>query len=206
MTIGEIKIQALKLMFVTYTDDLTVEQLTVIGGQDNYRAYLINMDGAINRCFADIEHKRVLPVKTHVLNTNEWNTRGHFARFDLSTVPDFFDVQRVSAESLYDYDGNVAYDREGNMLILREFHQDAEYRLMYYPKIQRVVGIMDTVEADVPEEIAAFIPYYVKGDLFREDEPNEASEARNWYEAAMNAIRQPSANRVSHVKTVYSQV
>ena len=60
------------------------------------------------------------------------------------------------------------------------------------------------MELDIPNGIAEQIPYFIKGDLYRDDEPNEASEARNWFEAAMDAIITGRTNRTGRVCTKYS--
>ena len=56
----------------------------------------------------------------------------------------------------------------------------------------------------MPEHIAAVIPYWIKGELFREDEPNEAAEARNWYETAMSGAQARVSRREGRVRDVYS--
>lgn len=208
MRVGDIKVEALKLMFVNYSDDIRLEELPDLGGQEDYRTYLVNMNGAINRCFADLESKHVLPVKVYPLETTEGLASGSSLRFDLSVLlSDFFDVSRLICDAPDGYCGDCEYQREGDTLVLRDFDQSAEYRLLYYPKLPRVTDLSgDHDELPIPEEIAAFIPYFVKGDLYRDDEPNEASEARNWYEAAMEQIKESRANKTSRVVTVYSQV
>ena len=208
MRLGDIKAEALRLMFVNYSDDIRAEDLLDLGGQEDYRTYLVNMNGSINRCFADLEQKRVLPVKCKLLELSQGTVSGSTVRFDLAVLlPDLFDVARVVCEEPDGYCGDCAYQREGDVLVLREFDCHSEYRLLYLPKLPRVSDASDEcAELPIPEEIAAFIPYFVKGDLYRDDEPNEAGEARNWYEAAMEQISVVRANKVSRVETVYSQV
>jgi hypothetical protein len=205
MTVGEIKIQALKLMFVTYSDILDPEKIETLYNQENYRAYLVNMDGSIRRCLSDIEKRCVLPVKTFDLVPEVEPIPGYMTRIDI-TAPDFYEVERVSKESLYEYDGDHSYMREGNTLLFHNFDTSAKYRLLYYPRIDRTKGLSDSDEIGLPEEIAAAVPYFIKGELFREDEPNEASEARNWYEAAMLSVARPQITKQSSVATKFSQV
>ena len=86
------------------------------------------------------------------------------------------------------------------------FDEGDTYTLLYYPKIPRVSSLTsDEEELTIPENIASHIPYFIKGDLYRDDEPNEASEARNWYEAAMDEILNSRANKASKVASVFSQ-
>lgn len=209
MRIGDIKKEALKLMFVSYTDDLGSETVEELWERENYRPYLLGMTGAINRCLSDIENRRVLPVRSYVPERSRAQVKRSSARFDLSALlPDFFDVCRVIAEGDCTYDGDHPYFMEGETLVLRGMDADTDYTLLYYPKIRRLAENVDNASelADVPEEIAVLIPYFIKGDLYREDEPNEAGEARNWYESGMAALLQRRSEKQGRVATVYSQV
>ena len=51
MKLGEIKIEALKLMFADYTDDLSMENLAALKSDENFGRYVNSMPGAINRCY-----------------------------------------------------------------------------------------------------------------------------------------------------------
>ena len=204
MKLGEIKIEALKLMFVSYNKDYGIDYLPNLKVDENCGSYLVNMPGSINRCFSVIEEKRVLPSRTYKID--DVDTSGYFARFSLSSIPDFFDIVRITRESRRGYNGNVPYQREGNDLLLSDYDGEAVYRVIYKPSIARVTSLTDEyTDVGIPDKIASFIPYFIKGDLFREDEPNEASEARNWFEQAMDSISEPIVNSVDRVSTVYSQ-
>ena len=204
MKLGEIKIEALKLMFVNYNKDYSISDLSNLMSDENCGSYLANMPGSINRCFSVIEEKRVLPVRTYTIK--EFDTSGYFARFSLSSIPDFFDIERVIKESRRGYIGCLPYIREGNDLLISDYDEEAIYRVVYKPSIERVMSFTDEyADIDIPDKIAAFIPYFIKGDLYREDEPSEASEARNWFEQAMDSISEPIVNSVDSVSTVYSQ-
>ena len=94
------------------------------------------------------------------------------------------------------------------MLVLPLYEEDdgIEYTLIYKPKIARVHSYTESeTEIELPEGIASIVPYYLKGDLFREDEPDEANEARSWFEQALDEIAPKRAQAVSQVKSVYSQ-
>ena len=47
MKLGDIKIEALKIMFVNYNTDLTIDELDNAMQDENYGSYLVNMPGAI---------------------------------------------------------------------------------------------------------------------------------------------------------------
>ena len=208
MRIGDIKAEALRIMFVNNDDMIKVDSLSDLAGLENYRTYLLNMNGSINRCFSAIERKRVLPLKEFVLSQSNALASGYFSRFDLSDlIPDFYDLERVVYECDEAYIGDLDYRREGNTLILNRVNSDGVYRALYYPRIKRLTDLSGYLEElDVPDEIACLIPYFIKGDLYRDDEPNEASEARNWFEQGIDELVQQRAEKHGSVLTVFSQV
>ena len=54
------------------------------------------------------------------------------------------------------------------------------------PELDRVtVETPPETVLGVPERLAALIPYYIVGDLYRHEDPALAAESRNWYEAGM---------------------
>lgn len=205
MTLGEIKIEALKLMFVNIDDDIYPEKLAEMENDETYRGYLYNMPGAINRCFSNLEAKRILPSVRLVLVTSG---DGAYVRYDLSQIDNFFDIERVIRETgAGEYDGDFGYTREGNVLVF-ENDADAKYTLIYKPKLPRIKSYdSEEMELPIPDDIASYIPYFIKGDLYRDDEPGEAAEARNWYEQAMEELMrmQHSVANITRVKEIYSQ-
>lgn len=222
MTYGEIKIESLKLMFVNAQDIISEDWLEVYEDDETFRSYLDNMRGAVNRCFAAIEEKRVLPTRSKTLSVADGNANGAFIRFDLSTLlSDYFDLDRVVRETDDgDYVADCDYRREGDVLVLpvsHKFNKDTNerepcfdgvtYTAIYKPKIQRIgIGASKDLEiSDIPEHIAAYIPYYVKGELFRDDEPNEAAEAMNQFEQRMSEIAERTVSKSNQVTSIYSQ-
>ena len=206
MKLGEIKLEALKLMFTNVDIDLYLENIEYYKQDEAYREYLVNMPGAINRCFANIEERRVLPCKrcTYV---GKGDDRGTLRLFMSNFVEDFFDVHRIIYENdRGEYIPDVDFRCEGDVLVLSAIGEGERYVVLYHPALSRVTAdLAEDEELPIPDSIAAHIPYYVKGDLFRADEPNEASEARNWYEAAMDAIRAKTESKVTSVKSIYTQ-
>lgn len=192
MKLGDIKIEALKIMFVSYGEGLTVENLPNFENEENFSSYLVKMNGSINRCFADLERKGISPLKVKVLTLEDATERINCLEFDLSAL-DIYNFARLAYENAY---GNrishfsaYEYIPEEKRLITKKIGTEECYRLSYRQKIKRLVGNEGhDFEIDLPDEIACLIPFYIKGDLYRDDEPNEASEARNWYESATEDI------------------
>ena len=92
---------------------------------------------------------------------------------------------------------------EGNVLVLPLLDEHTTYTVLYYPSIPRVTSETDdNTELAIPDKIATHIPYFVKGDLFRDDEPDEA---RNWFEMAMEQVVQTKQSHSGKVFTKISQ-
>ena len=220
MTLGEIKIETLKLMFTNLNNDIIPEKLNNYKLDENYSGYLINMPGAINRCFSSLEEKRVLPSRSEDLNPECEEKTSSYWRYDLGDISDFFDIERiVRISSDGEYDSNCEWHREANTLVLEinwvwdsennKFISNSSYTLIYKPRLDRINSATEeTKDLNIPDYIASYIPYFLKGDLYRDDEPNEAAEARNWYEQAMEEImmREEKTHQTNRVKEVYSQI
>ncbi len=205
MRLSEIKSEALKLMFLNFEgEDITSDNIKT---NNAYRPYLVNMPGAINRAFSNIEEKRVLPAKS-VLLSNRVGDFGAFITFDISAMADeICDIGRiVQRTESGEYNGAHEYERVGDLIVIPNDRSDSEYTLLYHPRIPRITSETDDeAEINIPNNIACLIPYFIKGDLYRDDEPNEAGEARNWYEQGMREIAYRNEKKLRGVLSIYSQ-
>lgn len=209
MRLCDIKVEALKLMFVKYDNiDLQSVSLDQLALDENYGNYLVNMTGSINRCFSNLETKGVLPVKTHNLQHSDGNPSGPLLRFNLNDlIKDLFEIERIVYRGKNgEYISECEYRKEGDILVVDDIETGDYYTVLYKPALPRITPTTDNAMVlPIPDNIAAYIPYFIKGDLYRDDEPSEASEARNWYEAAMEEILGAKVNKVNRVQSVYSQ-
>ena len=121
MKLGEIKLEALKLMFVNDGEILNMENLDeYLYGNEVYRGYLVNMVGSINRCINRFKMKNIKPL------------------------------------------------------------DDKEY-------VKFTDDTPNDTEIDfIPEELQEIIPYFIKGELYQEDEPNMASASMNYFESLLD--------------------
>ena len=213
MNLGEIKLEALKLMGVDFVVDYAVSDLADLYSDEAYRDYLVAMPGAVNRCFSNLEARGALPSVSRELSYDEGVVRFGRIRYDLPTlIPDCQRLERIVREdSDGGYDGRCEYMREGGVLVLPEpRRKNGElvegYTVVYKPRVPRVdENSDDYAELNLPEHIAALVPYYVKGDLYRKDEPEEAAEARNYYESALEQLLIEEEGAQAKVKSVYSE-
>lgn len=205
MKLGEIKIEALKLMFVNYNTPMEIEDIPKLEQEENYGSYLVNMPGSINRCFSSLEEKGALPSKSIKLENGEVD--GKFVRYDLEAIEDFLAIDRlIYQNSNGDYNGNYDYQLESNILVMPIITAHESYRLLYKSKLQRITALTDNdTILPIPDNIASSIPYFIKGDLYRDDEPNEASEARNWYESSVDGQDKKQQNKAGSIDKIYSQ-
>ncbi|MBO7342086.1 MAG: hypothetical protein J6U87_05350, partial [Clostridia bacterium] len=159
MTLGEIKAEAMRLMHVDM--DIDGESVAELSGNENYGGLYSGIVGALNRAFADLEARRILPLRLAVLNSP--TVVGRRAHFSLEAVKDLFAPLRLSVECsryydkdshtyLYrtgEYDKNVTYEllyfdddhpylyRAGSVTV-EDYDKDAVYSLYYFPSVTRV--------------------------------------------------------------------
>lgn len=190
MKLGELKIQALKLMFANGADDIGVDTLPELMGSERYAPYLSAICGSLNRCFADLENKRILPLKRVTLTLSD-GACGFWCCDTEKAAPDCGTVERVVyCNSDGVYEPYTDCHAEGSTLVFPKRGCDNEcYTLLYRPRLPRVFPYTDNgTELAIPDNVAEFIPYFLKSELFREDEVNEAAEARNIYEQQLAAV------------------
>ena len=63
----------------------------------------------------------------------------------------------------------------------------------------------ENYEIDLDEDVLALIPYFVKGDIMRLEDPNEAAEARNIFEGMCAEIYRGIDKPQAKVDTVFTQ-
>ncbi len=135
MLVGDIYIEALKLMYATGAEELYCEPvagartLEDARGDEEYADLLLSMPGALARALADVEAKDAVPVAVR-----------------------------------------LAWERDG----------------LEFPRVTRRTP--DTEELRLPEFIAALIPYFIAGDLYRREDPGMAAVMRNRWEAGLEEI------------------
>jgi hypothetical protein len=207
MTVGQIKIEALRLMFAADLDPLISPKNIADHETDGqYGDYLTAMTGSINRAINDIVSRRILPEEALEIPAGTGSTRYGNRRINLSEYPYIYDVSRVIAESDRGYDGAHPFRMEGRTVLLLGADAEEKYTLLYYPRVKAVETWENERELEIPDEIASVIPYFVKGELYRQDEAGDASEAMSWYEQRIAALSPYSTGTQTHVASVYSQV
>lgn len=216
MKLGEIKLEALMLCFAnpalgidTEDEEVFLSTLNNLKYDANYEDYLNAMPGAINRCFSAIEHKGILPSRTVRLTGGALPVNEGFARLELGEIAD--DINRLESVTLVSSGviiPHMPFTRlGGDTILLHPIGEKDEYVLIYEPRIPRVrMSTPETYNVDLPDNITELIPYFIKGDILRVDDANEAAAARNIFEKMCDEIYDASGEDCQgSVKTVYSQ-
>lgn len=206
MTINEIKKNALAIMFVNYEYDLAdinVDSIT----DEEYTKYTVNMNACINRALKRIENAGVLPNKSVVINSGTAGEIGtYISRYNLGTLAnDCKTVQRVAKTDAWGrYAPCVEFSIEEDVIILPTLAKAESYRVMYQPKVQKIsLSAISSTEISIPDEVAEIIPYFIKAELYEEDEPSMAANARNIFEATLDSLRRDEYAQQTVVQDVY---
>ena len=193
-------------MFAT-VGDLDASRIAEAEGDAELAVYLSSMPGSINRALGDLETRRALPLCRRVIGYEEWEETGELLTLTLSPLDMICEAVRLFRES----DGEeLPLGLAGDTLNTRGVRHGERCVLLYRPRIRRVLPWENEGELEgVPDCVAALIPYFIKGELFREDDPNEAGEAINRYEGALETLLKNTEERSvaasTRVHTVYSQ-
>jgi hypothetical protein len=161
MTINDIKIEALKLMFTNYNEDIS--DINDCLNDDNYSAYIPAMNGAINRAVGRLWAKRVITKMFTLLPTAHKDTANYSDLCDV--LYPVTDTERLLIEERIKSQNP---DSEGVDLANKvkvEINNEIVARRLY-----------------IPADAQALIPYYIKAELYEEDEPSLAMQARNFFE------------------------
>lgn len=207
MTINDIEKNALALMFTNYEQDLSEQDIDLLESEE-YRKYTVNMKACINRALMRIQRAQVLPLKSFTIDsTTSYYNDGYHARYDLVTlIPDLFDIERVIFESACGYNPSASFQTEAGTLVLTPLREGERHIVIYEPKVQRVaLNAPSSTEINIPDDIADIIPYFIKAELYEEDEPSLAAQARNIFEATLDSLKRNDHAAQSCVIDVFGE-
>lgn len=122
------------------------------------------------------------------------------------TLPtDLYRIKRVIFENEYEIIGDTDFTTENEKLIVAD--RCGEYRMLYVPKFTHLTPPMvwtTTMDTKLTDELLALIPYFVKSELYEEDEPQMAAQARNIFEASLEALIPYEESKQTLVERVYA--
>lgn len=208
MKLGEIKLETLMMIcpgeLFEYDTDTLKDKLFDLRQNPNFSDFLASMPSAINRCFASLEQKGIIPTKQVELTKEKASLVGGRQRYLLNEIiTDFGSVDRVAHYSSNKYTEACDYSFESADVLLLE-DVSGTYVVIYTPKIERVHLITsEEKEIALPHDICSIIPYFVKSEILRSEAPDEASIARNIYEQMAGELITHKDSYQASVKNTY---
>ncbi len=205
MTINDIEKAALSIMFANYENDLTEMNMDDVRDEE-YLKYTVNMKPCINRALTRIQHAGVLPLqREEITYQTACDKSGYNSRYKLDEIsPDIFEIVHIAKEGVYAYEPAVEYFIEAGTLVIKSLATGEKYILVYVPKVKKIsLTAASGTEVEVPDEIAELIPYFIKAELFEEDEPSLATQARNIFEASLSALTHGNYSFQGGVRNVF---
>ncbi len=202
MKLGEIKAQAMRLVHIDR--EVNEQNVADLAYDPNYGTQYAAIPAAINRCLGDLELRRILPQGRVLLAGG--TVRGGRCRFDTQALADdFFEVASVLKETDACFLRDHPYFIEGGLLTLPQYDPGAEYYLLYHKRLARITDATEgDTELPLPEALAEAVPWFVVSEIQRVDEPGEAAEARNLYEAIVERyVDGLPEHRQGSVQTIY---
>ncbi len=195
MTLGEVRREALRLMFAGYEDILEEMTFSELYQNERYQPYVMGIDMGVNRAVSYLSSQNLLPT---VYRTGvAWRLPSGDVGLDTGAfVPAVGKVSGVEDEEM---DG-VAFHTEGTTLVVPFSYEGRPLRVRYSPKWVRVDNMTpDDYELPLSDEVAALLPYWVKSELYEEENPSAARLARSYFLEGADRLRQNDGEGVSFV-------
>lgn len=190
MKLGEIKLEAVSLMYpgayVGYDiDDESLERVIFQMKSDpNLEGVMESIVGSINRCFTRIENKDLSELKCIDLPISLCKRVGE--GYGIALPKDCLRVERLIAQA-YGKSFGCDYDILDSMAVTT--FEGQVYTLVYRTKIPRITSATkEKYEISFPMGIEALIPYFIKGELFTQEDKEEAKTSMEVFERDTNNL------------------
>lgn len=202
MTLADIKISALKLMFAATGQDIVAANIDDYYDDTNFNDYLYQMNESINRCFDRLLNDEIAPQE--IVEVEDYTTvdADGFTTMDLTQITDLYKLDRVIYSYGSLYEGNCEYILEGDTLILAD--REGDYKLVYTKTMPYITdSTLDSATIDLPNEILRLIPYFIKGELYEEEDVNLAAVAMNVFEQRLLQIKKKKERHQTKVVDIF---
>lgn len=207
MKLGEIKLEALRIMNINNDSPLYLDKIETLVNEKRYGKYLNNMFNAINKAIDIINHRRVLPQKKVQLSTLLHSEGKVNNRYKTDSLKDFLSISRIVYESESQYFQRVPYAKEADELVILSQYEPEYLSLIYDSKIANITDANSDKEEipGLPENLARLIPYYIKFELYQEDEPDLALNAKGTFDQGIESLRvYDDVQEEFNIENVYS--
>ena len=196
MKIGEMKAQAITLMFPSFSvkldessDEDIIRAIYEMKSNPNFEGILEGSIGAINRAFSYIESRGYSTLRCVDIPSSKCEKRN--GKIALPLCQDSFKVERVlfhTEERTFELDFNI----ENESILTKS--KNGVYTVVYRMKIPRITRVTsDAYKPELPQGMAEYIPYYIVSDLAREENEELAKYALDHFEKGVKCIGEISA-------------
>lgn len=190
MTWREVKNAALQRMFLIEGD--------APAPGENVRSFVAAMPAAANEAVMLICAAGAGP-RGEVVIEHAGSIAGRMEAYDLrERVPDFYRLceDGVRLERDDHVWTNPCYDFRGDSTLLIEDARPGRWRVAYYRRPERMTGLtVDEQEIGLGEDAAVLLPLYIAGQLYRDDDIQQATLYRNEFESGLERLRHRTAPR-----------
>ncbi len=208
MKIGEIKAQAIMLMYPDISISLDEEDAEDVERaiyelklDPNFEGVLRSCVGSINRALSYIEGQGCGETKCVDISSVDCR-RTRDARVVLKIPDDAFRVERVlcySSGRTYE----LSFDIQGKDIIA--CYEIGTYTIIYKAKTPRITSTSaDSYELSISDSLAEMIPYFVAGELFKQENIEASKGYLEYFESAVKRLGEMSAPCHQCFETVYS--
>lgn len=208
MRIGEIKAQALMLMYPDTpirfddSDDKSVENaIYELKCNPSLAGLLESATGSINRALGIIEAAGLSALKYQEISASACDVRGD-GRIVIRPAADLLYVDSVTCR----YGGKTyvcQYEMSGEHLITNPTR--GIITIVYRAKIPRVCSVTsDSHRLPLPRAVCELIPYYIKGELMSQENEEEARLSRQHFEKCIEDLASVLSACPQRISTIYS--
>lgn len=196
MTVEEIKLEALKLMFAS--GEAIGNDYQEAYNTGLYTDYFDKMDGSINRALSRIaQSKKTFPKVNEFLSKDlDLEDCEIYLTLPINTINierlQFKDLKR---KTIFDVD---YYQIAKNKVTIENNQDFSNGKFIIY------THDIPTVE-ELRDDVAALIPLYIKSELYEEDEYQMALQARNMFEQGLALIDMGTTTVQSHIVNLFGR-
>lgn len=200
MKAGEIKLEALSVMNILLDARPDYRYMDGYLCESKYQKYLLNMDESIKRALDIISSQNVLEEKSFMASECEYLTKNGYIVLSLNQIQDYKSIKKVV--DVKDKINNVRFDVVAKKLIIYSQSAD-DIIIVYYPRVIVPENITNDTVIDLPDSLARIIPYYIKYDLYQEDEPNLAMVAKSQFYTLLENYSLENLSDEFYIEKVY---
>ena len=173
-------------MFAAYGELLEQATTRELYENPQYAPYLADMEMCINRAISRMQSMGLVGIGRHALTGAV--VTGSVATFNLSALSDLVGVIGVVQT---DDTGCWAHGYQwagGTTLVVPQYSSAAAYELLYRRQITPLAPMSDDdTVIPLPDGLAVLLPYYIKSELYEEEDAVAAAKARDYFEKGLSA-------------------